>query len=71
MSRYFGAWLIHLLFFFMAEVVDISVRSSRQNTEIQLRGITQAKLFTTEIFLAMTLVGISLDDCYQMSVLSS
>lgn len=55
----------------MAEVVDISVRSSRQNTEIQLRGVTQAKLFTTEIFLAMTLVGISLDDCYQMSVLSS
>lgn len=54
MSRYFGAWLIHLFIFFMAEVVDISVRSSRQNTEIQLQGITQAKLFTTEIFLPVT-----------------
>lgn len=55
----------------MAEIVDSSVRSSRQNTEIQLRGVTQAKLFTTEIFLAMNLIGISLDDYCQTSVLRS
>lgn len=35
----------------MAEIVDINIRSSRQNTEIQMQGITQEKLITTEIFL--------------------
>jgi len=35
----------------MAEIVNIGVRSSRQNTEIQIQGITQEKLITTEISL--------------------
>lgn len=35
----------------MAEIVAISIISSRRSTEMQIQGITQEKLITTEIFL--------------------